>query len=179
MSRNPFPFSIALLAIFSLSPIMVYADGSGDSTSQSLLKEMKNRYLNQGNQMVSPTLPPSPGSGLPPPPSSPSIPPMNGSGAPSTSNGPVSPDASSPIPDQTHTLLRISSNPSGAKMQVDGVLIGDTPVSFEAHAGMSGTVCVTKNGFYSKCFSVFFQGGKTIRTQISLERVPPSNPFAP
>lgn len=120
MSRNPFPFSITLLAVFSLSPIMVYADGSGDSTSQSLLKEMKNRYLNQGNQMVSPTLPSSPGAGLPPPPSSPSIPPMNGSGAPSTSNGPVSPDASSPIPDQTHTLFGFHQIPPEPKCRLTG-----------------------------------------------------------
>ena len=66
MSRNPFPFSIALLTVFSLSPIMGYAVGSGDSSSQSLL---------------------------------------NGSGTPSTSTGPISPDASSPIPDQIHTLI--------------------------------------------------------------------------
>ena len=64
-------------------------------------------------------------------------------------------------------------------MQVDGVLIGGAPVSFEPHAGMSGSVCVTQNGFYSKWFSVFLKGVKTIRTQITLERVPPFNSFAP
>ncbi|MHB1757797.1 MAG: PEGA domain-containing protein [Leptospirillum sp.] len=125
MSRKRSCFSIAFLAVFSLSPMMEYADESGDSSAW--------------------TLPAA---------------------------------ASSPIPDQTHTLLLISSNPPGAKMQVDGVLIGEPPVSFQAQAGMSGSVCVLKDGFGLKCFSVFFQGGKAIRTQITLEKIPPPNPFS-
>ncbi len=180
MSIKNLSIVLFLLGICVLSPVTVHADGSGDSSAQSVLKEMKSRYLNQTNQTVSPTVPTTPAVGLPPPPSSPTIPPMGGSsGGPSVAHSPLSQASSSPVPDQLHTLLLVSSEPAGAKMQIDGVLIGDTPVSFQAHAGMSGNVCVLKEGFYSKCFSVFFQGGKTIRTKIALKRIPPSNPFEP
>jgi len=163
---------IIVFSLAALSPFFAQADGIEDSSAQSLLKEMKNRYLDQNGQTGSPTVLASPATGLPPPPSSPTIPPMRGASVGSSSSDAPQLSAST-TPDLSHTLLLISSDPSGAKIQIDGALIGDTPVSFQAHAGMFGSICVLKDGYYRSAFLSSFRAERLSEQGLPWKEYPP------
>jgi hypothetical protein len=101
--------------------------------------------------------------------------------APAPPPSPAPPEVPTPIGDEENrdaaapvdVLLRVSSDPSGARVTVDGIGRGQTPVDIRHLAGGSHVVRITKDGYAGEQRVIRLDGtGRGASVDVTLQPQP-------